>query len=548
MGRKKPFINKKNADTFQLINRNTSSPQDPNAPPVFLQHGIPKNIAKVNEDGEFEDDEEEEMFQPNQGKNERGNHNNSKRNGKEEDFSDEELDEDEEEMLAAMGGYKPTKKTTKYRDDDYEFGEYGFPDDGYDYTKHFKPTGGGGVYIPSTVFDKPDLVSKAQKDSERLLERIDPEILAALNDELDDAEGELPEDFLEMAGGVEGDPEEREDHVFGSFRSKRKREQMMASMYLDYEDGEEDDDEYDEDDEDNEFERRGGKRVPQNFMEEKFEVIQKQYDDDELGELDEDDPSVRGTADISDFADILSQHLGEMNVGKKAPQSRPASKQTRHSRHPDDDDDEDDDELGSEDEFDEGEDGNESGSEHGSNQDKKKKSIYAADEEEDPEIQKAWKERVLKMAEEENAKSDAEDDEDDEKIFESWYTESKRIDDDCESVLSTYTNTENHPKLLEEPKASKKIRISAKTGMPIGVLPTRKKAVPEPPVEPKKENLGKARTKETLEEKKARKKAIKAERKENRERKKQLKSKFQKEELRQKGLMTSNRVQPAVVF
>jgi len=49
--------------------------------------------------------------------------------------------------------------------------------------------------------------------------------------------------------------------------------------------------------------------------------------------------------------------------------------------------------------------------------------------------------------------------------------------------------------------------------MPIGVLPTRKKAVEQPPVEEKKENLGKARTKETPEEKRARKKAIKSERK-----------------------------------
>jgi len=127
---------------------------------------------------------------------------------------------------------------------------------------------------------------------------------------------------LELAGGVEGDPEEREDHVFGSFRSKRKRAQMMASMYLDYEDdGEEysDEDFDDADDEEGRPDRRGlpifvwfdpsshsnhsigGKRsVPQNFMEEKFEVIERQYDDDELGELDEDDPSVRGGADISD--------------------------------------------------------------------------------------------------------------------------------------------------------------------------------------------------------------------------------------------------------
>jgi len=84
--------------------------------------------------------------------------------------------------------------------------------------------------------------------------------------------------------------------------------------------------------------------------------------------------------------------------------------------------------------------------------------------EEDPEFEKAWKERVLKTAEEEIAKEaekeEKSEDEDDDKIFESWYTESKRIEDDCESVLSTYTNTENHPKLLVEPKTGpKKVSI-----------------------------------------------------------------------------------------
>ncbi|XP_065334521.1 protein LTV1 homolog [Cloeon dipterum] len=42
---------------------------------------------------------------------------------------------------------------------------------------------------------------------------------------------------------------------------------------------------------------------------------------------------------------------------------------------------------------------------------------------------------------------------------------------DCESILSTYSNIYNHPKLIprEAPK-NNKIKISAKTGMPVGVL------------------------------------------------------------------------------
>lgn len=42
---------------------------------------------------------------------------------------------------------------------------------------------------------------------------------------------------------------------------------------------------------------------------------------------------------------------------------------------------------------------------------------------------------------------------------------------DCESILSTYSNLYNHPKVIkEENKSERKIRINPKTGMPIGVL------------------------------------------------------------------------------
>ncbi|XP_053618389.1 protein LTV1 homolog [Plodia interpunctella] len=41
---------------------------------------------------------------------------------------------------------------------------------------------------------------------------------------------------------------------------------------------------------------------------------------------------------------------------------------------------------------------------------------------------------------------------------------------DCETILSTYSNLYNHPKLIEEPKKPHKIQISAKTGLPIDTL------------------------------------------------------------------------------
>jgi protein LTV1 len=38
---------------------------------------------------------------------------------------------------------------------------------------------------------------------------------------------------------------------------------------------------------------------------------------------------------------------------------------------------------------------------------------------------------------------------------------------DCQTVLSTYSNLENHPRLIKEESLRKKIQIDPKTGMPI---------------------------------------------------------------------------------
>nr|SVE73647.1 EOG090X08PQ [Daphnia atkinsoni] len=41
---------------------------------------------------------------------------------------------------------------------------------------------------------------------------------------------------------------------------------------------------------------------------------------------------------------------------------------------------------------------------------------------------------------------------------------------DCESILSTYSNIYNHPKLISEPQNSKLIKVCPKTGVPLNVL------------------------------------------------------------------------------
>uniref|UniRef100_A0A8C9EY15 Protein LTV1 homolog n=1 Tax=Pavo cristatus TaxID=9049 RepID=A0A8C9EY15_PAVCR len=111
---------------------------------------------------------------------------------------------------------------------------------------------------------------------------------------------------------------------------------------------------------------------------------------------------------------------------------------------------------------------------------------------------------------------------------------------DCESILSTYSNLYNHPKLIEEPSKPKPIKISSKTGIPLNVLPqkglTAKQVermqmindgdLPRASTQPRSKN-------ESKEDRKARKQAIKEERKERRMEKKANKMAFKLEKTRQ---------------
>uniref|UniRef100_A0A8D0EDK9 Protein LTV1 homolog n=1 Tax=Salvator merianae TaxID=96440 RepID=A0A8D0EDK9_SALMN len=111
---------------------------------------------------------------------------------------------------------------------------------------------------------------------------------------------------------------------------------------------------------------------------------------------------------------------------------------------------------------------------------------------------------------------------------------------DCESILSTYSNLYNHPKLIEIPQKPKPIVVSNKTGIPLDTLPQRgltaKQAermqrindcdLPRVSTQPRSKN-------ESKEDRKARKQAIKEERKERRIEKKANKLAFKQEKTRQ---------------
>ncbi|ORY96516.1 Low temperature viability protein-domain-containing protein [Syncephalastrum racemosum] len=132
---------------------------------------------------------------------------------------------------------------------------------------------------------------------------------------------------------------------------------------------------------------------------------------------------------------------------------------------------------------------------------------------------------------------------------------------DCQTVLSTYSNLENHPQLISDRGPRKKIVIDPKTGMPSLVAPEPRKSArsklqesaaeeedseeeeeEEDEEEEERANLGVPRSKkESKEEKKARKAAVKEAKKNRRETKKSTKQAFKSEETRQRQILQNQR-------
>ncbi|XP_063739221.1 protein LTV1 homolog [Eleginops maclovinus] len=141
-----------------------------------------------------------------------------------------------------------------------------------------------------------------------------------------------------------------------------------------------------------------------------------------------------------------------------------------------------------------------------------------------------------------------EDDSDEEEEMETLVIKAPEEKWDCESIISTYSNIYNRPKVIQEPKKTKPIRVSQKTGIPLDVLPskglTAKQA--ERMCRINDSDLPRVSTQqrskeESKEERRQRKMAIKDERKERRVEKKANKVAFKDEKVRQEKQMLSLR-------
>ncbi|XP_040892990.1 protein LTV1 homolog [Toxotes jaculatrix] len=350
------------------------------------------------------------------------------------------------------------------------------------------------INLPSSVFasefeEEVGLLNKAAPVSGPRLD-MDPDIVAALDEDFnyDDPDNILDDDFIIKANSASG----------------------TVELEGDYDEDGDDDDEWEDTDEEGDFDSEGGfsgdedmegQRREFLFMDEetksrfteysltssvirrneqltllddRFEKFYEQFDDDEIGALD--------NAELEGFIEPDSARLEEVIKDY-------FKQKEKEFQRPDD--------LGP------------------------KELPVVKEEEEDEEEEEEMDTVVIEAPEEK------------------W---------DCETIISTYSNIYNRPKVIEEPPKPKPIHVSSKTGIPLDVLPARgltaKQAermtmindsdLPRVSTQPRNKE-------ESKEERKARKQAIKDERKERRAEKKANKTAFKEEKLRQEKQMLNLR-------
>lgn len=232
------------------------------------------------------------------------------------------------------------------------------------------------------------------------------------------------------------------------------------------------------------------------LLDDRFERVINQYDDDNIGELDPDAPNVRGNIDDNDLPEhydkLFDEFLDSKDVlGKKVIEKFAGgipSEQIAELRE----------ELKTEG-FD----------------------ILKYEEKE------SQKKEKIEMVERELSKNE----------------KRERNNWDCETIITTYTNIYNHPKMIKEENV-KKIHVTRKG------LPIVEKDISEEEEEGEEEeyevrvNKGVARNRnETKEEKKARKEMVKNAKKERREAKKATKKAFKKEHMKQEKIQKRKEMQ-----
>ncbi|KAG2762510.1 hypothetical protein Pcac1_g25744 [Phytophthora cactorum] len=544
MVRKKQFINKKTAQHFHVVHRSQRDPKanDPEASKYVLLSS--SQHVELRSDSESDDD-----------------------------YS--ELDSDDE-MPDLIDTPAPTKSSSKPKQSKSKekskaafpvrrvnFGgveaedlvdENGLPRDGYDYSQHMKEMGQGKFYSATSRFDageearalsrKVDLPEDAlpsTEEQERLLDAItlttdvmDDDLREALVN--DEAFEELDDNFVVQAAedNVEqegADAFDYDAHIAKLMEAASGVTPLYRGNITDSEEEEfsEDDEGFSDDEEEHDVEAPKDRDEAQRVLDELFEkTLAEEYDDEQLGELEENDPETRGketldgellAAVVEDYA-FVQQELADaegklgnpLRSGNHLKQVLEDCEAERHAY-----------------EYDEN---------------------AETEDEEEPEGPVARAEREEKELQE---------------LFErnQYLQREEREKWDCETIVSTYSTLDNHPTVLREEAPTRrkkkkqpliasisegedirkqKVTLSRKTGMPLGVFeavaPTKSKADKQQ----QQPETSRRQKGETKEEKRARKAAVKMEKMTRRAEKKETKLAFKEEEARQSTQTVAGRV------
>ncbi|KAE9001015.1 hypothetical protein PR003_g9055 [Phytophthora rubi] len=546
MVRKKQFIDKKSAQHFHVVHRSQRDPKanDPEASKYVLLSS--SQHVELRSDSESDDEYED-------------------------DGDDSELDSDDEMPdLVDTKSTKPKKKSSSssgraaFPVRKVRFGgveaedlvdENGLPRDGYDYSQHMKEMGQGKFYSATSRFDageearalsrKVDLPEDAlpsAEEQDRLLDAItlttdvmDEDLREALVN--DEAFEELDDNFVVQAAEQNADDAGTDDFDYDAHIAKLMEAASGVTPLYRGNLTDSEDEEFSDDEE----EFSGGEAEPQEgetpdrdeeqrVLDELFEkTLAEEYDDDQLGELEEDDPETRGketldgellAAVVEDYA-FVQQELADaegklgnaLRAGNRLKQVLEECEAERHAYEYDED--------------------------------------AETEDEEEPEDAAARAEREKKELQE---------------LFErnQYLQREEREQWDCETIVSTYSTLDNHPTVLREEGPTRrkkkkqpviasiaegvdirkqKVTLSRKTGMPLGVFETEAAVKSKPAKHTEQQPETSRRQKgETKEQKRARKAAVKMEKMSRRAEKKETKLAFKEEEARQSTQTVAGRV------
>ncbi|KAF8986223.1 hypothetical protein BGZ46_007754 [Entomortierella lignicola] len=592
---KKQFIDRKNARHFHLVHRSQRDPlsRDESAPQRVLKEVIPANlIGKVKIPNEDDDDN---LFDD--------DHDIFGDEGEDDGINYGTYDRGIEEVELLEAPITAQKKKKSTAQDETKIGQAALMgwvedeyNDGYDYTQHMKEIGRAsdavfvaapkivaqekkaansrgiqftdesaaqemskedqnkqsgkarkGLNLPSEV-----LPSKEELDFDDVYQSAVPiglqpdmpfDIRQTLEALEDDAfvDGELDEDFFDQLDGEGGDfdfgDEEYDDYSdeeegAGGWEADFKKFKKAQKYASDNESFEGSDDGHSQV---SRGSRRPGGASASTFsmsssamfrnenltlLDERFDKIEREYDEDSLDE-DEDSHDFKAEELRKDFDSILDDFLDKFEIvgSKMVPRLEGATSENKLST------------IRNALLVDEGEEEKSLATTVGGTRRPKKN----LNEDMATELQTDFRSRA-------------------ERLRDGW---------DVQTILSTYSNLDNHPGMIKE-QSRRRIHIDPKTGMPIVTEKLSKKALQrkkeledaaaaasengdnsgsednsdEDFEEEEPENLGVKRNKaETKEEKKARKEAIKAEKRNRRETKKATKTAFANEKSRQEKVM-----------